>query len=138
MDSHSDPQMIQFHLKVSKCDQFGSGTNVHVVVGRTGTSLCPVAALTRYFEVRGDQPGAFFLDSAHKLITKPRFVSQIREILSTIGLPQHLFAGHSFCIGAATTAAAVGIEDSTIQMLGHWHSAAFIQYIRTPKERIVA
>ena len=136
VDSHTNPQMIQFHVKVSKCDQFGSGTNV--VVGRTGTPLCPVAALTQYFEVRGDQPGAFFLDSSHKVITKPRFVTQIREILSTIGLPQHHFAGHSFRIGAATTAAAVGIEDSAIQMLGRWHSAAFIQYIRTPKERLAA
>ena len=136
VDSHSNPRMIQFHLKVSKCDQYGSGTDV--VIGRTGTSLCPVVALTQYLEVRGDQPGAFFLDTAQKLITKPRFVSQIREILSTIGLPQHHFAGHSFRIGAATTAAAVGIEDSTIQMLGRWHSAAFLQYIRTPKERLAA
>ena len=28
------------------------------------------------------------------------------------------------CIGAATTATLAGIEDSTIQTLGHWHSAA--------------
>ena len=85
MDSHSDPQMIQFRLKISKYDQYGSGTNV--VVGRTGTPLCPVMVLTKYLEVRGDQPGAFFLDSAHKLITKPRFVSQLREILSTTTTP---------------------------------------------------
>ena len=50
-------------------------------------------------------------------MTKPRFVTQIRDILCTIGLPQHHFAGHSFRIGAATTAAAVGMEDSAIQML---------------------
>ena len=38
--------MIQFHLKVSKCDQFGSGA--YVVVGRTGCQLCPVQALLEY------------------------------------------------------------------------------------------
>ena len=70
--------MIQFHIKVSKCDQFGSGTNV--VVGKTGTPLCPVAAIARYFELQGDQPGAFFLDSARKVMTKLRFVTQIRDI----------------------------------------------------------
>lgn len=70
VDSHTNPQMIQFHLKVSKCDQFGSGTNV--IVGWTGTPPCPVAV---YLEVRGDQPGAFFVDSAHKVITKPRCVT---------------------------------------------------------------
>ena len=71
-------------------------------------------------------------------MTKPRFVTQIRDILCTIGLPQLHFAGHSFRIGAATTAAAVGMEDSAIQMLGRWHSTAFLQYIRTPKERLAA
>ena len=73
-------------------------------------------------------------------MTKPRFVyvTQIRDILCTIGLPQHHFAGYSFRIGAATSAAAVGIEDSAIQMLGCWHSAAFLQYIRIPKERLGA
>ena len=71
-------------------------------------------------------------------MTKPCFVTQIRDILCTIGLPQHHFVGHSFRIGAATSATAVGIEDYAIQILGRWHSAAFLQYIRTPKERLAA
>ena len=136
VDSHSDPRMIQFHLKVSKCNQFGAG--VHVVVGRTGNNICPVTALLRYINVRGSQPGPFFLDSGHKTMTKPYFVAQIRQILTSLGLPQQNYAGHSFRIGAATTAAAAGVEDSTIQSLGRWHSAAFLQYIRTPKEKLAA
>ncbi len=37
---------------------------------------------------------------------------QIREILNGMGLPQHQYAGHSFRIGAATSAALAGVKDS--------------------------
>ena len=134
VDSHSNPLMIQFHLKKSKCDQFGSGSNI--VIGRTDTLICPVAAILQYIKVRGDQPGPFFLDASRATVTKPQFITQIRGILSALGFPQHQYAGHSFRIGAATTAATMGVEDSMIQVLGRWHSAAFLQYIRTPKERL--
>ena len=63
-------------------------------------------------------------------------MQQIRSILSSLGLPQDDYAGHSFLIGAATTAARAGIEDSTIQALGRWRSAAFLQYIRMPQEKL--
>ena len=53
-----------------------------------------------------------------------------------MGLPESNFAGHSFRIGATTAAANAGIEDSTIQMLGKWSSAAFLSYIRTPREHL--
>lgn len=58
------------------------------------------------------------------------------KILRTAGFPQDHYAGHSFRIGAATMAALAGIADSTIQILGRWHSAAFLQYIRMPKKEL--
>ena len=136
VDSHTDPKMIQFHLKVSKCDQFGKGSNI--IVGRVDSLLCPVTAICNYIEIRGDRPGPFFMDVSHKALTKQRFIKHIRDILNSLGLQQDQYAGHSFRIGAATTAAAAGVEDSTIQTLGRWHSAAFLQYIRTPKEHLAA
>ena len=136
VDNPANPQMVRVHLKKSKCDQFGKGSDI--ILGRTGSLLCPVAALLGFMAVRGDGPGSFFLDSERRPITKAWFTSEVRQILNSIGLPQHQYAGHSFRIGAATTAALAGIEDSTIQTLGRWHSAAFLQYIRMPKEQLAA
>lgn len=84
----------------------------------------------------GDSLGSFITNSSRKALSKQRFVTQIRDILNSLGLQQDQYAGHSFRIGAATTVATVGIQDSTIQTLGRWHSAAFLQYIRTPQGTI--
>ena len=67
--------MIQIHLKRSKCDQFGTGSDI--VVGRTGENLCPVAALLDYLARRGDTPGPFFLTSSGDPVTKQWFVSHV-------------------------------------------------------------
>ena len=71
-----------------------------------------------------------------KAITMSFFVHRIRDLLQLLGFPAHHYAGHSFSIGAATTAALVGMEDSMIQTLGRWHSAAPLRYIRTPKAHL--
>ena len=65
-----------------------------------------------YLQTRQDCPGAFFLLSTGSIVTKPWFVEQIRSVLTSFGLPQDDYAGHSFRIGAATTAAQKGLEDS--------------------------
>ena len=127
-DSATHPSMLKIHLKQSNCNQFGAG--VDIVIGRTGCALCPVSALLSYISLRQDRPGAFFRNLEGRPITKAWFVSRIRAVLAVLGFPQHEYAGHSFRIGAATSAALAGIEDSTIQGLGRWQSAAFLQYIR--------
>jgi hypothetical protein len=136
VDNHQLPRMVQVHLKLSKCDQFGSGSDI--VIGQTDADICPVQALVDYVSKRGDKPGPFFTIDLRQPVTKSWFVAQFRSSLSVVGLPQFEYAGHTFRIGAATTAALVGMEDSTIQTLGRWHSAAFLQYIRMPKHKLAA
>ena len=76
MDGHTNPRMVQFHLKVSKCDQFVAGSNI--VVGRTGSAVCPVTAILRYIEVRGDVPGPFLWTlSAEVYASTIKFISQV-------------------------------------------------------------
>ena len=51
VDDPREPTLIQLRIKQSKTDPFRLG--VKVVVGSTGTSLCPVAALLDYLRSRG-------------------------------------------------------------------------------------
>jgi hypothetical protein len=44
-----------------------------------------------------------------------------------------MYSGHSFQIGAATTAGSVHVEDHLIKILGRWSSDAYCKYIRTEK-----
>ena len=136
VNNRSSPTMVKIHLRQSKCDQFGRGVNV--VVAHMGTSLCPVSALRDYIRVCQDAPIAFFHLCNGPLVSKQWFVGKIRLILSSLGFPHQDYAGHSFRIGVATTAAMAGVEDSTIQSLGRWRSSAFLQYIRMPQFQLAA
>ena len=65
-------------------------------------------------------------------------VRAVRAALESQGMDVRHFNSHSFRIGAATTAAACGIEDSLIQALGRWKSSAFTTYIQTPKDSLIS
>jgi len=134
VDRRDTPTLVKIHLRCSKCDQFGKG--VDIIIGRTGCSICPVTAIVNYLAIRGTRAGPLFQRPQAQSVTKAWFVEQLRDILSALGLPPHVYAGHSFRIGAATTAALAGVEDSTIQTLGRWQSGAFLQYIRMPRGQL--
>ncbi len=46
-----------------------------------------------------------------RYLTRQRLVTELRQVLDKAGLYQSKYCGHSFRIGAATTAAERGIED---------------------------
>ena len=58
--------------------------------------------------------------------------------MTKAGLQAKDYAGHSFRIGAATTAGARGVPDSTIKILGRWESSAYLLYIRTPRDHLAS
>ena len=67
-----------------------------------------------------------------RLLTQDRFVTAVRSALAGAGYNCSLYAGHSFHIGAATTAAQCGISDALIKTLDRWQSSAYTVYIQTP------
>ena len=85
---------------------------------------------------RGPKLGLFFQFKDGTSLTKAKFSSSIQVSLQEIRLSYMNFAGHSFRIGAATAAAKVGLEDSTIRRLGQWNSAALMTYIKTLQDSL--
>jgi len=128
VDNALAPNAISINLKQSKTDQLRKG--VKLVIGRTNDDLCPISALLSYLSHRGNTPGPLFQWDNQMPLSKSKFVEHVHQALVAANIPAHLFTGHSFRIGAATTAASAGIEDSTIQTLGRWKSSAYLSYIR--------
>lgn len=136
VDNVANPTAIRVHLRFSKTDPFGKG--VDLFVGRTDDDLCPVAAVLAYLAVRGGDEGPLFCFQNGQFLTRDRLVAKVREALEVLGLQSEQYAGHSFQIGAATTAAERGLEDSLIKALGRWESTAYLTYIQTPRSRLAA
>ena len=127
---------MEVRVKASKTDPFRKGVTVYL--GATGGDLCPVAALIGYMVLRGGHDGPMFLFENGNYLTRDRFVAQLRQALTTAGVDCKLYAGHSFRIGAATTASMNGLQDSLIKTLGRWESSAYTVYIRTPLSTLVS
>ena len=134
VDNATTPKVLRLRLKSSKTDPFRLGVNVFM--GRTGEAICPVTAMLTYLAIRGTDNGPLFRLRGGNPLTKPAFVSSVRGALARAGLDPTKYAGHSFRIGAATTAAAAGIEDSLIQTLGRWKSSAYLLYVKVPRDRL--
>ena len=75
VDNRMSPKIVQIHLKKTKCNQFGPGSDV--IVGHVDSPLCPVTAILHYIEWRGTQPGPFFLNSSKEPVIKHWFVAQV-------------------------------------------------------------
>ena len=124
VDSMMDTQPIRVTIKQSKTDQFRKGAQVFI--GQTGEkTLCPVSAMLAYLAARQGRDGPLFYFANGDYLTKENFIKLVREAHNTLGYVSSSFAGHSFRIGAATTAAEAGIDEATIKALGRWRSEAY-------------
>jgi len=128
--------VVQVRIKTSKTDPFRKG--VIAYLSRTNNNLCPVGAVAAYLAVRGRSAGPFFKLSSGLPLSREVLVSRLRAALCPSGLEVGKYSSHSFRIRAATTAAAVGIEDSLIKTLGRWKSAAYLLYVRVPRAQLAS
>ena len=117
INSRTEPSLFCIRIKQSKTDPFRMG--VDIFLGATQADVCPVQALVNY-------------------LTRILLVNRLNAALHQDGRAAKDFNGHSFRIGAATTAARCGLEDSLIQTLGRWKSAAYLAYIKIPRDQLAA
>ena len=136
IDDRDNPTLVQVYLKVSKTDQGRKG--ISIFLGETRDDLCPVAAISAFLAIRGSSAGPFFQLRGSAPLTKEFFTTRVRSALSALGYDSSLYASHSFRIGAATTAAEKGIEDTIIKALGRWKSDAFQAYVKIPRARLAS
>jgi len=81
-----------------------------------------------FIRILGQAWGTLFQWQDGTPLSKSKFVEAVWQGLSAANLPAQQFASHSFRIGAATTAAMVGLQDSAIQTLGRWRSDCYQLY----------
>ena len=93
---------------------------------------CPVQALIHFLQFRGTSPGFIYVNPDNTLLTRQQFHQMLSRALRDCGLDPNHFNTHSFRIGAATNAAAMGLSPLQIRDMGRWKSDAFLKYIRQP------
>ena len=96
------------------------------------SDVCPVRSLYQFIELRGPQPGPLFCFPGIQYVSYSFFRETLSNSLSRSGLSPSRYKSHSFRVGAASTAATLGISDEQIQHMGRWKSLAFKSYIRLP------
>ena len=134
VDIPGAPTVLRVHIKQSKTNPFRKG--VHLFIGQTHSDLCPVSAMLQYLITRGSTAGPLFVFRDGRLLTRDRLVQALRLALDEAGFVSSQFSRHSFRIGAATTAAVKGLEDSVIKTLGRWRSLAYLDYVRIPGHQL--
>lgn len=135
LPSWDNPDHMSIRIKVSKTDPFRSGQTI--MVGKTNQPVCPVKAMKSYFSLRNSTPGPLFIYASGQPLSKDALTSETRQLLSQSGLNPSEYAGHSYRIGAATTAAAVGLPPWLIKTLGRWSSDCYERYIKSPQPLIL-
>lgn len=121
------------NLKTSKCDPFNKGVEVKIF---ENCRFNPVQTMTSYKGLRVKQgalaQSPLFIESEFDSspLSRFTFIKYLRDVLSRLGYEDSQFSGHSFRIGAATSAAASGVEDHIIKALGRWSSDCYTRYIR--------
>ncbi len=86
-----------------------------------GCTYCPVVALHHYLSISKHSTGPLFQFDDGLPITYAFFNDKLRYILRFIGLDSSQYKIHSFRLGAASSACAMGMSELLIRRMGRWN-----------------
>ena len=127
-------QQMSIILKSSKTLFFREGHRL--LIAFSPSPLCAVSAMHSYFLAACPRGPLFSFQSSWYLTRSA--VVHLRDSARCAGLPYKSLKGHSFRIGAASTAAAAGLPNWLIKVLGRWSSNCYQLYICTPKNVLMS
>ena len=131
---------IELTLPASKTDPFRQG--IQLIIAGSHDAACPVQAIKQLLAIDTHRPPTeplFCIGRREQQpFTRQYVVQRLQELGMSSGLGQASWNGHSFCRGAATWAAEVGISETQIQTLGRWRSNAYKAYIEYSKEERIS
>lgn len=129
---------VKLRLKESKTDPFRCG--VYIPLFATDQDICPFRNLDMVIRLRRQSNATdfdpVFVTLEGRPFTRSIFLRRLDTLLMRLGLDCSMYNGHSFRIGAATTAASVRMEEHLIRTLGRWSSDCYMRYIQTPNSVI--
>jgi hypothetical protein len=135
-------QAIDICLMWDKTHQPGRSQPPPIIcLYRIGGPLCPVEAMNAMLTLRARREGRpatlseylFVIDGIP--LSYETLSVELHRLSTAIGLSGMLFSGHSFRIGAATSAIGAGIPEVILQHLGRWKSDAFKRYVLLAEEQ---
>ena len=129
IDNIDDPFM-SIHIKTSKTDKTSLGFNV--IVACVPHTACAYCAMSTYLSTQklSSKDALFQSNGTH--LTRTLFQKLVKLYISALGYSSTNYSGHSFRSGCATSAAAAGMLDWEIKLLGRWASDTYQRYIRAP------
>ncbi|KAJ7324885.1 hypothetical protein JRQ81_017905 [Phrynocephalus forsythii] len=105
---------LTVRVRRSKTDQQGRGA-VLTLGPCSVEAICPVRAMSDYLACRGPVAGYLFQHTDGTPLTKFQFGTLAGKVLQQLGVGSLRFGTHSFRIGAASTAAALGYPRGDIR-----------------------
>ena len=134
---------LETYVEPSKTDRYRRGVSIKLFKNETNDKLCPYNALSKYlmlrnkvFTLQRTAESPFFLTETGEAMCRSFFVLHTKQILSQLGFNTMFYTGHSFRIGAASSAASCRLEDHLIRTLGRWSSDCYRTCIHTPNRVI--